>query len=67
MPPVTKTSLGYRVGPVQLLALAEAISLFMPEETLQRWRLSCLTRDWSRKGKKERRAKYNQKIDMHRP
>lgn len=28
MPPVTKTSLGYRVDPVQLLTLAEAVSLF---------------------------------------
>lgn len=63
MPPVTKTSLGCRVDPVQQLTLAEAISLSMPEEALQRWRLSCLTRNCPRKGEKETRAKYSQKID----
>lgn len=39
MPPVTKSSLGYRVDPVQLLTLAETLSLSMPEGALQRWRV----------------------------
>lgn len=66
LPPVTKTSLGYRVDPVQLLTLAKAVSLSMPEGALQRWRLSCLAQENSpRKGKKER-TQSNPKIDMHR-